>query len=82
MQLTGPAIGALEASPGLSLFESGTSSAKRILLAGPVRTGLVLTFAVPDTKADLSYSVVLEQVARQGTFEQGDVDRYQVLVVR
>lgn len=80
LRLTGPGIEAVTA-PGLQLWETGTSTERRVLLAGPVANGAVLRFDVPDVEDVSRYAVTLEQVAGEG-FEQRDVTEYAVAVVR
>jgi hypothetical protein len=79
--LTGPGIESLEA-PGLELFESGDSARRRVLVAGPVASGTVLRFRVPDVEQRHRYSVTLHEVARRTNYEQRGVQGYQLTVDR
>ena len=60
--LSGPGIDSVRA-PGLELFQSGTSSAKRIIVSGVLSAGPVLEFQVPDRQLLGQYRVELLQVA-------------------
>lgn len=69
-------------SAEFELFQAGTPSRRRVVLAGRLRTGEVLEFWVPNVFRASSYEVRLLQVAAAETYAQRALDGYRAEVRR
>lgn len=69
------------AFPDLFVSDWATT-AKRIIVAGDLTSGIVVEIKVPDVASVTSYAAVLEQVASREAFEQQQVSGYSLVVER
>ena len=76
----GPGIDAIEA-PDFELFESGTSSSRRIIVSGPLSTGPVLKIQVPDRGDLAEYRVRLLEVSGED-YTLRDLAAYRAAISR
>jgi len=82
--LTGPAAPAnLTAASGDTLWGGPfTTSANQIVLTGPLASGTVLTFSVPDVTVSSQYAATVGQVAASSGYALRSLSGYSLAITR
>lgn len=81
LEVNGPGLDTLRSAQH-DLFEEGTSTTRRVLLVGDIRSGTLFEFWVPDIDRSQEYTAFLRQVAEPGTFEQRSTSGYALFIDR
>ena len=76
----GPGIDSVRA-PGFELFQSESSSPRRIVVAGTLTTGPIAEFQVPDRALHAQYRVRLLEVTGED-YSLRDLSEYEVVITR
>ncbi len=78
LTISGGPVDSIE-SPEYRLYSTPMdASTYRVIIAGPLSSGLVARVHIPDDRRSADYGAVVEQVAARGTYRQQDPAGYRL----